>query len=123
MSNVIAPWLEWLLERAVSSDSGANALRAPLRNAVPLSAFVLDGFIPDTNRGLEPLCAVYRAACASKLAAALDSGVRKVTEGLARINTEIIGENVWRKFSPDGSLFQNLNTWEDYVSAKKHLES
>jgi hypothetical protein len=57
------------------------------------------------------------------LAAALDSGVRKVTDGLDLINTELIGENEWRKFSPDSDLFQNLNTWEDFVSAKKKLEA
>jgi molybdopterin-guanine dinucleotide biosynthesis protein A len=122
MPNVTAPWLEWLLARATNPASVAIALRAPFPNAVDPDAFALDGFIPDTNRGLEPLCAVYRAACAPTLAAALDFGVRKVTDGLARINTEFIGEKVWRNFSPDGDLFHNLNTWEDYLIAKKRLE-
>jgi molybdopterin-guanine dinucleotide biosynthesis protein A len=102
MPNVSAPWLEWLLFRATKSSA--------------------DVIIADNVKGVEPLCAVYRATCAPSLAAALDSGVRKVTDGLARLNTEIVGENVWREFSPDGDLFQNLNTWEDYLSAKKRLE-
>jgi molybdenum cofactor guanylyltransferase len=103
MPNVTSPWLEWLLAR--STDSSADAI------------------IAETDRGVEPLCAVYRAACASTLAAALDSGTRKVTDGLARLNVEHIAENVWQKFSPDGDLFQNLNSWEDYLSAKKLLEA
>jgi molybdopterin-guanine dinucleotide biosynthesis protein A len=103
MPFVTSPWLEWLLDRASKSSS--------------------DAVIPETTRGLEPLCAIYRASCAPVLAAALDSGVRKVTDGLDLINTDLIKENEWRKFSPDGDLFQNLNTWEDFVSAKKKLEA
>jgi molybdenum cofactor guanylyltransferase len=103
MPFVTSPWLEWLLNRASKSSS--------------------DAVVPETIRGLEPLCAIYRASCAPVLAAALDSGVRKVTDGLDRINTELIAENEWRKFSPDGDLFQNLNTWEDFVSAKEKLEA
>jgi molybdopterin-guanine dinucleotide biosynthesis protein A len=103
MPFVTAPWLEWLLARANKSHS--------------------DAVVPETIRGLEPLCAVYRATIASVLASALDSGVRKVTDGLDLIKTELIAENDWRKFSPDGDLFQNLNTWEDFVSAKEKLEA
>jgi molybdopterin-guanine dinucleotide biosynthesis protein A len=103
MPFVTVAWLDWLLDHASKSSS--------------------DAVIPETTRGLEPLCAIYGASCAPALAAALDSGVRKVTDGLDRINTELIGENEWRKFSPDGDLFQNLNAWEDFVSAKKKLEA
>jgi molybdopterin-guanine dinucleotide biosynthesis protein A len=103
MPNVCANFLEWILERASKSSA--------------------DAIVPETARGLEPLCAVYRAACAAKLSAALDSGVRKVTDGLDLIKTELISENDWRKFLQDGNLFQNLNTWEDYLSAKQRLEA
>lgn len=103
MPNVSANFLEWILERAGKSSA--------------------DAVVPETSRGLEPLCAIYRAACASKLSAALDSGVRKVTDGLDLIKTELVSENDWQKFSPDGSLFQNLNTWEEYLAAKQRLEA
>jgi molybdopterin-guanine dinucleotide biosynthesis protein A len=118
MPFVTGSWLDWLLSRVTKSSADAAAPRSPIPDA-----FALDAFIPYTNRGLEPLCAAYRAGRAPALAAAVDSGIRKVTDGLAHLNTEIIGENAWRKFSPDGDLFQNMNTWEDYLSAKKHLES
>ncbi len=145
MPNVSVDWLEWLLVHATKTYAaanvastivaggivaGANVDDAIVAGAVghgvavgPDAAVVPDAFIPETSRGLEPLCAVYRAACAPVLSAALNSGVRKVTDGLDLLNTEIITEKVWRKFSADGDLFQNLNTWEDYVKAKKRLES
>ena len=103
MPNATSAWLEWLLTRAVKSPA--------------------DCILAETDRGVEPLCAVYRAACAPTFATALDSGIRKVTDALALLNTEIIPENLWRKFSPAGDLFQNLNAWEDYLSAKQRLES
>ncbi len=103
MPNVSADFLEWILERASKTSA--------------------DAIVPETSRGLEPLCAIYRASCASKLSAALDSGIRKVTDGLDVIKTELISENDWKKFSPDGNLFQNLNTWEEYLAAKHRLEA
>jgi molybdopterin-guanine dinucleotide biosynthesis protein A len=83
----------------------------------------IDVVIPETARGLEPLCAVYRASCAPILAAALDRGVRKVTDALADLNLQRIVENEWRRFSPDGNLFGNLNTWQDYLEAQQRLKS
>jgi molybdopterin-guanine dinucleotide biosynthesis protein A len=83
----------------------------------------IDVIIPETARGLEPLCAVYRASCAPVLAAALDHGVRKVTDALADLNMKRISEGEWRHFSPDGNLFGNLNTWQDYLAAQQRLKS
>ena len=103
MPFVTSNWIEWLLDCA----GGSRA----------------DAIIPNTVQGLEPLCAVYRAGCAARLAAALDRGLRKVTDGLAGLNLDLASEDIWRRFSPNGFLFRNLNTWEDYVSAKKQLES
>lgn len=82
-----------------------------------------DAIIPETARGLEPLCAVYRASCAPILAAALDRGVRKVTDALANLNMKRISESEWRRFSSDGNLFGNLNTWQDYLEAQNKLKS
>jgi molybdenum cofactor guanylyltransferase len=83
----------------------------------------IDVIIPETNRGLEPLCAIYRATCAPILAASLDRGVRKVTDALSKLNLHRIIENEWRQFSPDGNLFGNLNTWQDYLDAQQILIS
>jgi molybdopterin-guanine dinucleotide biosynthesis protein A len=82
-----------------------------------------DVVIAETERGLEPLCAVYRSACAPNLAAALENGVRKVTDALAQLKQRRITEKDWRDFSTDGYLFGNLNTWQDYLEAQQRLKS
>jgi len=104
-------WLTFLLSQIAQSESEAvTSQRA-------------DVVIPETARGLEPLCAIYRARGAPILAAALDRGIRKVTDALATVALKLIGENEWRQFSPDGNLFGNLNTWQDYLEAQEHLKS
>jgi molybdenum cofactor guanylyltransferase len=82
----------------------------------------IDVIIPETTRGLEPLCAIYRAACAPILATALNRGVRKVTDAISVLKLHRIVENEWREFSPDGNLFGNLNTWQDYLDAQQRLK-
>jgi molybdopterin-guanine dinucleotide biosynthesis protein A len=82
-----------------------------------------DVIMPETSRGLEPLCAVYRSICAPIVATALDSGIRKVTDALATLNLKRVSESDWRQFSPDGNLFGNLNTWQDYLEAQKRFKA
>jgi molybdopterin-guanine dinucleotide biosynthesis protein A len=98
-------WLAWLLGRATKTAQSKP----------------VDIFVPETAHGLEPLCAVYRSACAATLAAALDRGVRKVSDSFAGLIVERIAESEWRKFSPDGKLFRNMNTPEDYQEALMHF--
>jgi molybdopterin-guanine dinucleotide biosynthesis protein A len=102
-------WLTFLIDRSVQSETNA-----PLK---------IDAIVPETKRGLEPLCAIYRASCAPILATALNRGVRKVTDAISVLNLHRIAENEWRQFSPDGNLFGNLNTWQDYLEAQQHLKS
>jgi molybdenum cofactor guanylyltransferase len=83
----------------------------------------IDVIIPETTHGLEPLCAIYRATCAPILTAALNRGVRKVTDAIADLKLHRVTENEWRQFSPDRNLFGNLNTWQDYLQAQQHLKS
>ena len=102
-------WLTFLLNEIAHSEAESpQQIRA---------------IIPETTRGLEPLCAIYRATCAPILAAALEQGVRKVTDAVSALNLKRITENEWRQFSPDGNLFGNLNTWQDYLEAQQQLKS
>jgi len=96
-------WLAFLLDR--SAKSGADAV------------------VPETAKGLEPLCAVYRASRSATLAAALDGGVRKVTDALAALKISKIPESEWRPFSQDGLLFHNMNTRQDYLDARQNLKT
>lgn len=103
-------WLAWLLGRATTSTVGKGTPES------------VDIFIPETAQGLEPLCAVYRTSCARAIAMALDRGIRKVTHAFAGLNVVHISESEWRPFSPDGKLFRNMNSPEDYQEARAHFE-
>jgi molybdopterin-guanine dinucleotide biosynthesis protein A len=110
MPFITKEWITYLLSRVAESESQTDA--SPRADII----------IPETERGLEPLCAVFRSACAPTLAAALEHGVRKVTDALAHVNQRRITEKEWRTFSPDGNLFGNLNTWQDYLDAQQRLK-
>lgn len=56
----------------------------------------------------EPLCAAYCRQCALVIAAALEAGVRKVTEGLAGLDIDY-----WPV--PHSHFFSNLNTPQDWA--------
>ena len=111
MPFITPEWITYSLSLIAESERNAEA--SPQTDVI----------IAETERGLEPLCAVYRSACASTLAAALDNGVRKVTDALAPLKQRRITENEWIRFSPDGNLFGNLNTWQDYLEAQQRLKS
>jgi molybdenum cofactor guanylyltransferase len=111
MPFITPEWITYLLGRVAELERNTGA--SPQTDVI----------IPQTKRGLEPLCALYRASCAPILAAALENGVRKVTDALANLKQMRIAECEWRTFSPDGNLFGNLNTWQDYLDANQHLKS
>jgi molybdopterin-guanine dinucleotide biosynthesis protein A len=94
-------WLAWFFAHAADSKA--------------------DIVVPESARGLEPLCAVYRSTCERVVADALERGVRKVTDAFAGLAVEKIEENQWRKFSADGNLFRNLNSAEEYEQARTQL--
>ena len=76
-----AEWLDWLLARADNS-----------------SAQIV---MPRTSGGLEPLAALYRKECGAPIVAALERGIRKVTDAMAEFRMEqlrkAIGEYTTRK--------------------------
>jgi len=98
-----AEWLDWLLARAV--DSGAQIV------------------MPRTSRGLEPLAAVYRRECAAPIVAALERGIRKVTDAMAEFRMECLSEGEWSKHDPEGRVLRNMNAPSDYEEARKLLET
>jgi molybdopterin-guanine dinucleotide biosynthesis protein A len=61
---------------------------------------------------VEPLCAVYRRVCHRAIRAAFDSGIRKVTDALAKLAEEGYALRYVRVTDPAG--FANLNTPEDW---------
>ena len=98
-----AKWLDWLLERATHS-----------------SAQIV---MPRTSRGPEPLAAVYRRECAAPIIAALQHGVRKVTDAVTEFHVEYLSESDWKEFDPEGLVLKNMNAPSDYEQARKWLET
>lgn len=94
-------WLGYLTRRAQSSSA--------------------DAVIPESEFGVEPLCALYNKHADEPLRAALERGVRKVTEGLATLSIEKIEPAEWKPFDSGGHLFKNMNTPPDYEEARTRL--
>jgi molybdopterin-guanine dinucleotide biosynthesis protein A len=94
-------WIEYLCERA--RFSAAQVV------------------IPQSEHGLEPLCACWRTSAAAMLQAQFDSGVRKVTEALKPMTLEVLDEKDWKRFDSSGRLFWNMNTRAEYEEAQKML--
>jgi molybdopterin-guanine dinucleotide biosynthesis protein A len=74
------------------------------------------------ERGAEPLCAMYHKRGESAIRAALDRGVRKVTDGLTDVRIKFIEPREWKGFDSEGLLFKNMNSPADYEEAKSRLE-
>jgi hypothetical protein len=54
---------------------------------------------------------------------AFDRGVRKVTDGIALLRSEVLDERHWKRFDNSGRLFWNMNTTADYEEARRILEA
>jgi molybdopterin-guanine dinucleotide biosynthesis protein A len=74
-----------------------------------------DCLVPCGGDGrLQPLTAMYRGRCLAAISGALDAGIRKVTEVVGTLNV-----TKWQ--APDVSVFQNINTpeeWNRYVNGR-----
>jgi molybdopterin-guanine dinucleotide biosynthesis protein A len=96
-----AEWLVWLI--AQTPDSPAQAV------------------VPESKRGLEPLAAMYREDCAVAFSAALERGVRRVSEALDGIFFERVTAGQWHEVGPAETLFHNMNTPEDFAEAQRRI--
>lgn len=95
-------WLAYLCDRAMKSNAQV--------------------IVPESENGLEPLCACWRTDGTAAIQAAFDGGIRKVTEAMKRVPMEVLDESAWKRFDTDGRLFWNMNTPADYEEARKVLE-
>ena len=96
-------WVAWLISRALESPAQA--------------------VVPESRRGLEPLAAMYHRSCQVALSAAVERGVRRVTEGLSEILFERVSLAEWRALDPEGTLFENVNTPSYYAEARRRIKS
>ncbi len=61
---------------------------------------------------------MYRTRSGPAIAAALDRGVRKITDGLAGFGVDFVPPDEWKAFDSSGRLFKNMNTPADYEEAR-----
>jgi molybdopterin-guanine dinucleotide biosynthesis protein A len=95
---------EWLSEMIRRAHSAAPEVQVVL---------------PHSAHGPEPLCACYRTDAADALKNAFDGGVRRVTQALKQVRTEVLDESAWKRFDSAGRLFWNMNTPEDSAEAQR----
>jgi molybdenum cofactor guanylyltransferase len=97
------PWLDFLIELALKSKA--------------------DAVVPRSEGGAEPLCAMYHKNAEHRIRAAVEGGVRKVTDALASIRVEYVEPREWKAFASDGLLFKNVNSPADYEEAKARISA
>ena len=100
-----AKWLQFLVAHACASDKEIQVI------------------LPQSAHGPEPLCACYRTRAAEPLKNVFDRGVRKVTQALQQVRTEVLDESVWKRFDSAGHLFWNMNTPADFEEAQRLWET
>lgn len=92
-----AEWVDWLILRALGSSGEA--------------------VVPRTERGVEPLAAVYRRECAARITAALERGTRNVSDAIQELRLDFVNSREWRDIDPKGLILRNMNRPEDYNEA------
>jgi molybdenum cofactor guanylyltransferase len=96
-------WLTYLIGRALASKAQV--------------------VLPHSAAGPEPLCACWRTDVAETLRRAFERGVRKVTEGIALLRSEVLDESAWKRFDSAERLFWNINTAADFEEARRVWET
>jgi molybdopterin-guanine dinucleotide biosynthesis protein A len=105
MPFLTAEWLQFLVTYARESNKEIQVI------------------LPHSAHGPEPLCACYRTSAADPLKNVFDRGVRKVTQALREVRTEVLDESVWKRFDSAGRLFWNMNTPADFEEAQRLWET
>lgn len=95
-------WLTFLIGRALESNAQV--------------------VLPKSRSGLEPLCACWRTDAVETLETGFKRGIRRVTEGIALLQAEVLDETDWTRFDKSGRLFWNMNTPAEYEEARRILD-
>jgi molybdopterin-guanine dinucleotide biosynthesis protein A len=87
-----------------------------------LASIDADLVIPRTERGYEPLCAIYSRACAAPIRARLARGELEASRLPEGVRVAEVGPETLVAYDPDGLLFVNVNTPHDYERATDAIE-
>lgn len=77
-----------------------------------------DIIVPKTEKGLEPLHAIYSKRCLSLIKKMIDSGKSRIIDIYPLLNVKIIEENEFIKLDPERKSFLNINTPEELEQIK-----
>ena len=75
--------------------------------------------IPRSDRGYEPLCATWSAACAAVIQRRIERRQLEVGLVMDELRVEEIGPSTIAACDPTGRLFVNVNTPHDYERAQE----
>ena len=98
-----AEWIEWMISQATNSSALA--------------------VVPESRRGMESLAAMYRNDCGPVFAAALERGVRRVSEALDEVVFDRVTADQWQALDPAGAVLQNVNTPDDFAEAQRLIST
>jgi molybdopterin-guanine dinucleotide biosynthesis protein A len=94
---------------AVDLPSVPSALLARLLGELPGH----DAVVPLSEKGPEPLCAVYGEACRQPIRRRIEAGERKATAFFADVRVRLVSPAELSEFGEPRHLFRNLNTPEE----------
>lgn len=82
-----------------------------------------DVVIPVDARGYQPLCAIYRRTSAAAIHGRLARGERHAAVPPPGVRVVEVGRDELAAIDPEGLLFVNVNTPEDYEKARRLVEA
>lgn len=82
-----------------------------------------DAVIPRDGAGYQPLCAIYGRSCAAALHERITRGERHAAVPPPGVRVVEVGRDELAAIDPEGLLFVNVNTPDDYDRARRLVEA
>lgn len=79
----------------------------------------IDIVIPETSKGVEPLCSVYSKRCLKPIEEQLEKKSLKIQRMFQKVRVKKIPEDILRNVDPDLVSLSNINTPDDLARAKR----
>ena len=79
----------------------------------------IDIVIPETSKGVEPLCSVYSKRCFKPIEEQLEKKSLKIQRMFKKVRVKKIPEDILRTIDPGLISFSNINTPDDLARAKQ----
>lgn len=83
----------------------------------------VDIILPETSKGIQPLCAVYSKQCLKHIERQLTRKELQIRRFFKKVRVKKLPENLLRKNDPDLLSFFNINTPDDLAKAKEIVQN